>query len=165
MYFINWLNRGVSSSQKPLKKYGPLRTHSGDIVSFRGNKIGHRSSENGPIQDIDFGDGLSTLAPVAAKNPSQNTDRWELILKILSAFGKIKSVIAARRTVVYKISIFSIWKFWDNTGNGLGGVEKKSEKKFLRDLVNMILELGSVQIWRWLAQNLRCGTTFREIST
>ena len=69
------MNRGVSSIQKTLKKYGPLRTHSGDIVSFRENKIRHRSSENGAMHDIDFGDVLSTPAPVAAsvatKNPQQ----------------------------------------------------------------------------------------------
>ena len=59
------MNRGISSSQKTLKKYGPLRTHSGDIVSFREIKIDSRSSENGAIQDIDFGDDLSTPAPVA----------------------------------------------------------------------------------------------------
>ena len=60
------MNREVSSNQKTLKKYGPLGTHSGDIVSFRENKIGHRSSENGAIQYHDFSDGYSTLAPVAA---------------------------------------------------------------------------------------------------
>ena len=65
------MNRGVSSSQKTLKKYGPLRTHSEDIVSFREIKIDQRSSENGAIQDIDFGDGLSTLAPVAASVASK----------------------------------------------------------------------------------------------
>ena len=69
------MDRGISSSQKTLKKYGPLRTHSGDIVSFRENKIGHRSSENGAMHDIDFGDVLSTLAPVAASVATQKTPK------------------------------------------------------------------------------------------
>ena len=69
------MNREVSSSQKTLKKYGPLRTHSGDIVSFRENKIGHRSSENGAMHDIDFGDVLSTPAPVAASVATKKTHK------------------------------------------------------------------------------------------
>ena len=71
------MNRGVSSIQKTLKKYGPLRTHSGDIVSFRENKIGHRSSENGAMHDIDFGDVLSTPAPVAASVATKKTHKKE----------------------------------------------------------------------------------------
>ena len=71
------MNRGVSSIQKTLKKYGPLRTHSGYIVSFRENKIGHRSSENGAMHDIDFGDVLSTPAPVAASVATKKTHKKE----------------------------------------------------------------------------------------
>ena len=54
------MDRGITSSQKTLKKYGPLRTDSGDTVSFREIKIGPRSSENGAIQDTDFSDGAAT---------------------------------------------------------------------------------------------------------
>ena len=81
------MNRGVSSSQKTLKKYGPLRTHSGDIVSFRENKIGHRSSENGAMHDINFGDVLSTPAPVAASVATKKTHNifWPQLQTFFSA--------------------------------------------------------------------------------
>ena len=82
------MNRGVSSSQKTLKKYGPLRTHSGDIVSFRENKIGHRSSENGAMHDIDFGDVLSTPAPVAASVATKKTHK--------KVSGKLQSFFSVR---------------------------------------------------------------------
>ena len=88
------MNRGVSSSQKTLKKYGPLRTHSGDIVSFREIKIGLRSSENGAMQDIDFGDGCSTLAPVAAsvatKTPPKIAGPRELLFLNNFFFGQMQ---------------------------------------------------------------------------
>ena len=88
------MNRGVSSIQKTLKKYGPLRTHSGDIVSFREIKIGLRSSENGAIQDIDFGDGCSTLALVAAsvatKTPQKIAGPRELLFLNNFVFGQMQ---------------------------------------------------------------------------
>ena len=84
------MNRGVSSSQKTLKKYGPLRTHSGDIVSFRENKIGHRSSENGAMHDIDFGDVLSTLAPVAASVATKTPQKKKALQIYLFSLGDFK---------------------------------------------------------------------------
>ena len=47
-------------------------------MSFRENKIGHRSSENGAMHDIDFGDVLSTPAPVAASVATKKTHNFFL---------------------------------------------------------------------------------------
>ena len=65
----------ISSSQKTLKKYGPLRTNSEEIVSFREIKIGLRSSENGALQNIDCGWPLysSTSSSLSSNQiPSKN---------------------------------------------------------------------------------------------